>query len=117
MGTFTNIARQGKDKALSKALEALGQRYAGKFGKIMELKLDSANREIHLTILLKGESEPVIIHVKGYEIIAEDAPYTFLYFPYAKIAISNSFKGIEPAPAGISSNFIDWYVEPGDFRY
>lgn len=71
MGTFTNIARQGKDRAVSRALEALGQRYAEKFGKIVELKLDSANKEIHLDILLKGESDPVTIHVKRYDILSE----------------------------------------------
>lgn len=57
------------------------------------------------------------IYNRIHEIIADDAPYTFLYFPYAKVAISNRFKGIEPAPAGIGYNFIDWYVEPGDRKY
>ena len=57
------------------------------------------------------------IYNKIHEIIAEDAPYTFLYFPYERIAISKRFKGIEPAPAGIGYNFIDWYVEPGERRY
>ena len=33
------------------------------------------------------------------------------------VAISNRFKGIKPAPAGIGYNFIDWYVDPGDVKY
>lgn len=44
------------------------------------------------------------------EIIADDQPYTFLYVPAALPAISSRFRGIEPAPAGISHNFIRWYV-------
>ncbi len=57
------------------------------------------------------------IYNRIHEIIADDAPYTFLYFPYARTVISKRFKGIEPAPAGIGYNFIDWYVDPGDRKY
>jgi peptide/nickel transport system substrate-binding protein len=57
------------------------------------------------------------IYNRIHEIIADDAPYTFLYFPYAKVAISKRFKGIKPAPAGLGYNFIDWYVDPGDWKY
>jgi peptide/nickel transport system substrate-binding protein len=44
------------------------------------------------------------------EIIAEEQPYTFLYVPDALPVVSSRFRGIEPAPAGISHNFIKWYV-------
>ncbi len=44
------------------------------------------------------------------EILAEDAPYLFLYTPLSLPVIHARFKGIEPAPAGISYNFIRWYV-------
>ena len=44
------------------------------------------------------------------EIIAEEQPYTFLYVPDALPVVSARFRGIEPAPAGISHNFIKWYV-------
>lgn len=57
------------------------------------------------------------IYRKIHEIIADDAPYTFLYFPYATVAISNRFKGVDPAPAGIGYNFIDWHVEPSQVKY
>ncbi len=59
----------------------------------------------------------VEIYNRIHEIIAEDAPYTFLYFSYATSAISKRFKGIKPAAAGISYNFIDWYVTAGDQKY
>jgi len=44
------------------------------------------------------------------EILAADAPYTFLYVPEALPIVNARFKGIEPAPAGISYNFIRWWV-------
>ncbi len=47
---------------------------------------------------------------KIQEILADEAPYTFLYVPDSNTALSKRFKNIYPAPAGISYNFIDWYV-------
>ncbi len=44
------------------------------------------------------------------EILAEDQPYTFLFVPESLPIISARFHGIEPAPRGISYNFIKWYV-------
>ena len=44
------------------------------------------------------------------EILAEEQPYTFLYVPEALPIIHARFHGIKPAPAGISYNFIKWYV-------
>lgn len=44
------------------------------------------------------------------EILAEEQPYTFLYVPDALPVVSARFHGIKPAPAGISYNFIEWYV-------
>ena len=44
------------------------------------------------------------------EILAEEQPYVFLYVPEALPVVQNRFHGIEPTPAGISYNFIKWYV-------
>jgi len=63
------------------------------------------------------EEERRGIYHKIHELISEDAPYTFLYFPYATPAISKRFRGIEPAPAGIGHNFIDWHVPEAERRY
>ncbi|MCX8012011.1 MAG: ABC transporter substrate-binding protein, partial [Desulfobacterota bacterium] len=51
------------------------------------------------------------------EILAEDQPYVFLYVPYALPIIHKRFRGIEPAPAGISYNFIKWYVPKLEQKY
>ncbi|HEX9851060.1 peptide-binding protein [Candidatus Deferrimicrobium sp.] len=44
------------------------------------------------------------------EILAEEQPYVFLYVPESLPVVHNRFHGIVPAPAGISHNFIKWYV-------
>jgi peptide/nickel transport system substrate-binding protein len=51
------------------------------------------------------------------EILAEEQPTTFLFIPYANMAIHRRFKGIEPAPAGLMYNFIKWYVPEEQRRY
>jgi len=51
------------------------------------------------------------------EILAEEQPYTFLYVPYANVAIHKRFKGIVPAPAGLGYDFIKWYVPENQRRY
>ena len=50
------------------------------------------------------------IYKKIHALIAEDAPYTFLYAPYTLTAIHKRVHGIVPAPAGIGYNQIKWYV-------
>ena len=51
------------------------------------------------------------------DILAEDQPYTFLYVPDELVIISSRIRGIEPAPAGIGHNIIQWYVPQGEQKY
>ncbi len=51
------------------------------------------------------------------DILAEDQPLIFLYVPDALPVVSSRVRGIEPAPAGISYNFIKWYVPASLQRY
>jgi peptide/nickel transport system substrate-binding protein len=51
------------------------------------------------------------------EILAEEQPYVFLYYPDALPVVHQRIHGIEPAPAGISYNFIKWYVPKSQQRY
>ena len=50
------------------------------------------------------------IYKEIHALIADDAPYTFLYAPYTLTAIHKRIHGIIPAPAGISYNQTKWYV-------
>lgn len=51
------------------------------------------------------------------EIIAEEAPYVFLFYPYATVAVHKRFKGMKPAAAGLMYDFIKWYVPEDQRRY
>ncbi|MAI07722.1 MAG: peptide-binding protein [Magnetococcales bacterium] len=44
------------------------------------------------------------------EILHEEQPYLFLYAPYSLQALHKRIKNVEEAPAGISHNYIDWYI-------
>lgn len=57
------------------------------------------------------------IYFKVQEILAEDQPYTFLYVPMSLPVVSSRFKGIEPAPAGISYNMERWWVPKDERKY
>jgi peptide/nickel transport system substrate-binding protein len=50
------------------------------------------------------------IYWEFQDIMAEEQPVVFLYVPDNLPVVSSRVRGIEPAPAGISYNFIKWYV-------
>jgi len=57
------------------------------------------------------------IYKRIHMLVSDDAPYTFLFFPYALPAVSKRFNGIRVEPAGIGYNFIDWYVPHDEVKY
>jgi peptide/nickel transport system substrate-binding protein len=63
------------------------------------------------------QAERKQIYDRFQEILAEEQPYTFLYVGEALPAVARRFRGIEPAPAGITHNFIKWYVPEGEQKY
>jgi hypothetical protein len=71
MGTIKDLARHGKDKAVSKTLTFFVDQLISKYGKIIDIRLDSNDRRIEIEMLLKGESAPVSIRLENYEIISE----------------------------------------------
>jgi peptide/nickel transport system substrate-binding protein len=51
------------------------------------------------------------IYRRIHALIAEDQPYTFLYYPESLPILHKRFKGISPSPIGIWYNFpTEWYV-------
>ena len=63
------------------------------------------------------QAERKKIYDRFQEILAEEQPYTFLYVGEALPAVAKRFRGIEPSPAGISHNFIRWYVPKSEQKY
>jgi peptide/nickel transport system substrate-binding protein len=57
------------------------------------------------------------IYAELQKVLAEDQPLIFLYVPDALPVVSARVHGIEPAPAGISYNFVKWYVPSSLQRY
>ena len=79
------------------------------------------NREVDRLLVAGRETfdmeERKRIYDRFQEILAEDQPYTFLYIPMSLPIVHARFHGIKPAPAGISYNFIRWYVPKNLQRY
>ncbi len=50
------------------------------------------------------------IYQEVHRLIAEDQPYTFLYYPMALPIVHKRFKGIEPSPIGIQYNLPQWKI-------
>jgi len=63
------------------------------------------------------ETRRKAIYGELQDIMAEEQPVVFLYVPEALPVVSSRVRGIEPAPAGISYNFIKWYVPANLQRY
>jgi peptide/nickel transport system substrate-binding protein len=50
------------------------------------------------------------IYDRLQQILHRDQPYCFLYVPMSLPIVNSRFQGIESAPAGITHNFIRWWV-------
>ncbi|AEI15413.1 ABC-type transporter, periplasmic subunit [Flexistipes sinusarabici DSM 4947] len=77
-------------------------------------KLDKLIEKARLTFDMEKRKE---LYFKAQEILAEDQPYTFLYVPKALVGLHKRFRGVEPAPAGITYNLEEWYVPEGLRKY
>ena len=108
----------GLTKALAKELAPRGIRVnaiaPGFIQTDMTKDLNTEKIVEHIPLKKLGTPEDI---AKTVKFLAEDAPYTFLYVPDSNTALSKRFRNINPAPAGISYNFIDWYVPKEEQKY
>ncbi|WP_456324895.1 hypothetical protein [Desulfonauticus submarinus] len=74
-----DILTFGKDKAVSFLILTFINEKIKEYGEVKEVKLDSKNKNIYIQLYLKGESENVLMCLRGYEIICLDKEY-FFYF-------------------------------------
>jgi peptide/nickel transport system substrate-binding protein len=63
------------------------------------------------------EAKRKAIYWQFQDIMAEEQPVVFLFVPDALPVVSSRVRGIEPAAAGITYNFIKWYVPKNLQRY
>ncbi len=79
------------------------------------------NKEVDRLLTLARHTFNIEERKKYYhrfqEILAEEQPYTFLFIPYANVAIHKRIKGVLPQPAGITYNMEKWYVPYEQMRY
>jgi peptide/nickel transport system substrate-binding protein len=57
------------------------------------------------------------LYKKIHRILYDDQPYMFLYVPESLVILNNRFRGVEPAAAGLTYNFIDWWVPKPEQKY
>ena len=60
-----------KDAIASQAARSYVNGLIKRYGEVRELKIDSRAKTVARVCELKGEPEPVVIHVEAYRIVAE----------------------------------------------
>ncbi|HVN71821.1 MAG TPA: hypothetical protein VMU10_07365 [Desulfomonilia bacterium] len=57
--------------AVSSAIKLFAEKYIAEFGHINAIEFDSSNRSLVVELLLRGETEPIILKAAKYEIITD----------------------------------------------
>jgi hypothetical protein len=57
-----------KDRLLAKGAKAHFNKLIGRYGTVLDLQLNTVDRSLSCTLLLKGEETPVEIHVHEYSL-------------------------------------------------
>jgi peptide/nickel transport system substrate-binding protein len=73
------------------------------------------NKEVEALYEEGGSTYDTDTRIEKYQevqqIIAEEAPYVFLFYQKSWSGQNNRIQGIEPTPLGIGWNQEDWYIE------
>lgn len=70
-------------------------------------EVDALLEKVRITV---DRAERKVLYDRFQEILHKEQPYLFLYVPYSLPMVQARFRGIEPAPAGITYNFDRWWV-------
>ncbi len=79
MTSFSRMLNSAKDRGVSLVVERWFSQQIEPFGKLAKLKFNSQDKTLHLEVVLMGESEPIEVSLKDYEIL-EQSGQTFLVF-------------------------------------
>jgi len=63
--------RAAKDAITSKAALHFFNKEMARYGKLLDLRIDSANKTVDVSCLLVGESEPITLRVDNYRVETE----------------------------------------------
>lgn len=65
MSWLSRVAQSIKEKLVSNPRDRILRTYFNRlferYGTILALRIDASNKEIHLTVLLKGEEKPIVV--------------------------------------------------------
>jgi len=79
-----------KDRMIAMGAKTHCNKHIEPYGTILDLQLNTAERSLSLTILLKGEETPVDIHVRDYAFSTEDGR-SFVVIDGSKIDTSREW--------------------------
>lgn len=91
MSLIKDLALHGKDRILSKAILTLGEQFIDRYGRIMNLSLNSRARNIEMEVLLKGEPDPIHIRLLDYEVISEEGRH---FITCGDVAVSKEWMAL-----------------------
>jgi hypothetical protein len=69
--SLSDLFRKPKDALISNVIKPLVQTKLNPYGNMTKLSINSADKSIHLSLDLKGESSPIEIHVRDYEVVRD----------------------------------------------
>jgi hypothetical protein len=69
--SFARWLHEQKDASVSFILQKAVKTRLEKFGRVLELRIDSRQNILFLELLLKGENEPVSVSLEDYKITQE----------------------------------------------
>lgn len=102
--------RAMKDMAVSRGLMSLAQGAIARYGTIQSLSLNSAERSVDVTVLLKGETESISVKIERYSVRKEggrnfiSVEHTRASRPWVQALLEDHLHGKEyelPAGAGM----------------
>jgi hypothetical protein len=74
------MIRKLKDSALSKGTRTAINTQIKEFGHMLKFDLDSNTKSISMEVMLKGEKEPLEIHIGCYELFEKSGEYQLRLF-------------------------------------
>jgi len=70
--TMINFVRNIKNSAISELAKKFVNNFIRDYGKMVNLKIDSKNKNIELEVLLKGEKENIIVKIEEYKVDSDN---------------------------------------------
>lgn len=66
--SLSDLFRKPKDALISSVIKPLVQTKLNPYGTMTKLNINSADKSVHISLDLKGESSPIEIHIRDYQI-------------------------------------------------